>query len=370
MRITTGHIVPSVRPSHRSPAEIARELRALIAEGAKLKPAGSARDHPDILLTRPYLPRFRIALFDTTYYLGAVRQDPQIRFFVAFVVQAHGARRPALIHPRIFYKDVSLVWRSASHVVRSEDEHWIGKGEARSVLCEGDEYLASSEETTNLPLEIQGALESTMLRCERIVTDTRAVALVLRQGTANRIAPFRDFTAPRERARADRRNLINGGRRIARFTRRGDPTSLVFSAGFEPDFAARPLESSRFTSRLYGGRVTRWRIASHNRQVQYLFFSAPRHAWIGACQPTTRDLTSYGVRSLDAEVDEELLMPGYEYHLVDEHGHVPAVTRQVPAGFEGVPSAIDPHRVDTSAWLDRVPVIEAFRRTLARVDAH
>ena len=57
-------------------------------------------------------------------------------------------------------------------------------------------------------------------------------------------------------------------------------------------------------------------------------------------------------------------MPGYEYHLADDDGHVPEETRQIPAGFEGEPSREDPNRVDASAWLDRVPVIAEFRRVL------
>lgn len=366
MRITTGHVVTSSRPAALTPAQVSRELRTLITDGAAVKAVGEARNDPRALLTRAYLPRFRLSLFDTRYYLSGVRQDPQIRFFVAHVVQARDGRRPSTIHPRIFYKDVSLVWRSASHLVRSEHDHWIGKGEVRSVFSQGHEYLVSAEETTNLPLEIQCALETLMLRCEKVITDTRAVALVLRRGAEHRIAPFKDFTGPRARARADRRNLINGGRRIARFIRRGDPGSLVFTRGFEPDFTAGFLERNRFTSRLYGGSVMRCRVLSRNAKVQYLFFAAPRHAWIGACQATTADITSYGVRSIDAWVDEELLMPGYEYHLTDEFGQVPDVTRQVPATFEGTPSVIDPNRVDTSAWLDRVPVIQAFRRALAR----
>jgi hypothetical protein len=366
MRITTGHIVPSARPAPLAPAQVAREFRAHLAGGAAIKAVGGARDDPRVLLTRAYLPRFRLSLFDTTYYLSAVRQDPQIRFFVAHVMQTPTGRRARTIHPRIFYKDVSLVWRSASHLVRSDNEHWIGKGEVRAIFSNGHEYLVSAEETTNLPLEIQSALETLMVRSQRVVTDSRAVALVLRQGGAQRIAPFHDFTGPRERARADPRNLINGGRRIARFTRRGDPTSLVFTRGFEPDFAAGFLELSRFRSRLYGGRVTRCRILSRNAQVQYLFFAAPRHAWVGACQPTTTDLTSYGVRSIDAWVEEDLLMPGYEYHLADERGKVAEVTRQVPANFVGTPSPVDPNRVDTSAWLEQVPVLRSFRRALAR----
>ena len=35
-------------------------------------------------------------------------------------------------------------------------------------------------------------------------------------------------------------------------------------------------------------------------------------------QATTTDLSSFGVRTLDASVDEDLLLPGFEYHFMDE----------------------------------------------------
>jgi hypothetical protein len=228
----------------------------------------------------------------------------------------------------------------------------------------GYDICASAEETTNLPLEIQSALDCALSRSSRIVRDSRTVELVLRRGSENRIAPFDDFPGPRKRARSDPRNLVNRGRRVARFARRGEPESLVFAPGFEPDFRGGTIEISSLSSRLYGGLVARHRIVSKNEKVQYLFYAAPRQTWVGACQPTTRDITSYGVRSLDALVDEELLMPGYEYHQPDENGHVPDELRQVPEGFEGANSTLDPARVDTSPWLDRVPVLREFRRTL------
>jgi len=357
-----SRVVPSVQPSTAPPARVVRDFRALLAAGARLAPAGEARHDPCALLRGGYTPRYRISLFDTDFYLTNVRQNPEIRFFVAYVAQARGARVPRAVYPRIFYKDVSLVWRAASHYVCENGEIWIGKGDVRIVLEKGCEYVVSDEDTTNLPLEMQSALETLLRRVTAVSADRRAIPLLLRRGAPGRLAPFADFSAPRRRARADPRKLPNGGRRIARFARRGDPSSLVFARGFEPDFDDGIVEVASSRSRLYGGDVRRYRIAARNREAQYLFFAGPRHVWIGACQATTTALTSFGVRSVDAVVDEALLLPGYEYDLFDPSAGEPEVCRQIPAGFEGAPSEVDPQRSDTSRWLERMPVIQAFRR--------
>ena len=49
----------------------------------------------------------------------------------------------------------TLIWRSASHVVRSEHENWVGKGDVTVVVEEGFETVTSAEETTDLPLELR-----------------------------------------------------------------------------------------------------------------------------------------------------------------------------------------------------------------------
>ena len=102
-------VVPSVRLERVPPAQVTRDFRRLLAEGAQLCPAGSARRRPGLLLSSGYLPHYRFRLFDTTFYLADVRQNPDIRFYVAYL-QRDGGRE---VHPRIFYKDVSLIWRSA-----------------------------------------------------------------------------------------------------------------------------------------------------------------------------------------------------------------------------------------------------------------
>ena len=351
-------VIPSVRPSSRSAPQIAREFRARLARGARILPAGLARRAPARLLLSRYLPRYAIELFDTTFYLTDVRQNDDIRFFVAYVAGAPGAPRDE-IYPRIFYKDVSLVWRVASHFVRSARENWIGKGDVHWVVEGDDEMLCSAESTTDLPFEMQTALETLLRRAPRIARDERAVPLVLRRGPDDRIAAYRDFTGPRRRAQADRRNRVHGGRPVARFTRRLDPGSLRFATGYQPDFARGVIETAASTSTLYGGRLRRFRILSANRRIQYLFMAAPRQVWIVPPQATTTELSSYGVRTVDVLVDEDLCVPGYEYHQGEGPGE-----SQIPRGYAGAVSPQDPSRSDASPWLDRLPVIQEFRRKL------
>ncbi|MBW2396055.1 MAG: hypothetical protein JRG95_17510 [Deltaproteobacteria bacterium] len=117
---------------------------------------------------------------------------------------------------------------------------------------------------------------------------------------------------------------------------------------------------------MYHGRLRRFRIASTNRKVQYLFFAGRRQIWIGALQATTTELSSFGLRTIDVEAPEELLLPGYEYHFLDEAEDPPEFITQIPPGFAGPSSKVDPVRADTSGWLDQVPVIQEFRRQVLR----
>jgi hypothetical protein len=340
--------------------QVEREFRRLLAQGARLRPMGTARRAPRTLLSRGYTPKYKVGLFDATFYLTNIRQNPDIRFFVAYVAQP-GSRD---LHPRIFYKDISLVWRSASHLVRSDGENWIGKGDLRTVVVHGEELEVSAEETTDLPLELQMALEILARRPSRVPRDDTALALVVRSGPDDRLDPYQDFVGPRRRAAADPRNRINGGRSIARFTRRGDPGSLRFVKGFEPDFAKGLLETGDSKSRLYGGRLRRFRILSRNRRIQYLFFAGPHHVWIVPPQATTTELSSYGVRTIDVITDEDLCIPGYEYHFMDDSEDPPVLHSQIPEGFAGEPSAHDASRADASPWLERLPVVQEFRKQL------
>jgi hypothetical protein len=357
-------LVPAVQPDRITPRQVSADFRALLREGAELRPAGEARGDPDRLLASGRLPRHRLRLFHATYYLTDLRFDKDIRFLIAYVALSEpslGGGRVRQIHPRIVYKDPSLTWRVASHVILSPEGNWIGKGEVKWGRHDGERVLHSAEETSVLPYELQPALD-TISRREKARRDHQAVPLVLRAAPEGRIEPYADFTAPRRRARA--RGRIHGGRPVARFTRSGDPTSLVFARGYEPDFEGGVLEVSRSRSRLYGGTVRKFRVLSKGRTIQWLFAAAPRHVWVNPPQALTTELSSYGVRTLDVEVPEELCVPGYEYHYLDEHADPPALHSQIPAGFAGEPSPADPSRADASRWIEQLPVIREFRARL------
>ena len=358
-------LVTGVGPAQRSAASVGRELLALLEAGARLHCAGAAREEPRRLLELGYAPKARIDLFATTFYLTHPRQNPDLRFFVAYVAQADPVRGGTDIHARILYKDVSLIWRVASHVQLFSDELWIGKGETRLVRADGHVHEESIEATTDLPLEIQPALEALNRRVRRPRHDRRALALILRSAPRDRLRPYRDFTAPRRRAAADPRNLVHGGREVLFFTRPGDPTSLEIARGFEPDFASAPIEQSAGASSLYGGLVRRLRFLSVNGRIQYLFFVAPAHAWMAPPQALTTELSSYGVRTVDVLADEDAFVPGFEYHFEEEGEGGSTLHSQIPAGYAGLHHELDDARADASAWLDRLPVIQELRAALA-----
>lgn len=365
MHIPT-EIAPSVCVPGASGRRTEREFFQRLDAGLDLRVAGSARARPRKLLSLGYTPKHRFDLFDTAFYLTNVRQNEDIRFFVAYVVQRRGHSGRAEAHPRIFYKDVSLIWRSVSHYARVHGRRWIGKGDVVVVSDGEDDFVSSVESTTDLPFEMQTALEGLCRAVRRIPTDDAAVELILRRAPAHRVEPYRDFTGPRRAAQADRRNLVNGGRSIAWFQRSNDPTSLRFAKGYEPDFARGVIERSVLSSRIYGGRVRRFRILSRNRSIQYLFCAGRRHAWIIPPQALTTELSSYGVRTIDVKADEDLCVPGYEYHFMDETVDPPALFSQIPAGFAGAASEVDDDRADASRWLDPMPVIREFRARVLR----
>jgi len=136
--------------------------------------------------------------------------------------------------------------------------------------------------------------------------------------------------------------------------------------GFEPNFKSGVLERSRSKSRLYGGILRRFRILSTNRKIQYFFLAGPNHVWIIPPQATTTQLSSYGVRTIDVRADDDLFIPGFEYHYMEEDplddGSPPELYSQIPKGFAGAISLHDDAKADASPWLDKIPVIRKFRR--------
>lgn len=354
-------ICKSVRPSQQSPVEVFREFQALLKGGCKLLPSGIAKQDPSLLGERRYRPRYKIELFGTTFFVADLCQNPELRYYLVYVWQ--GGRK---IWPRIFYKDLSLVWRAASHFVNRDGEFWIGKGDVRVERRGEDEFIESVESTTDLPLEIQDALEGLMARVKKVRKDSRVLDLVLRNAPATRIEAYADFTGPRRRAAANPGNLIHGGRRIARLRRKNDPSSAVFVKGYEPDFERGIIDRSQSSSGLYGGVIERVRIKSRNGKVQYLFFSGPRHTWIIPPQALTTELSSFGLRTIDVAADDDLFVPGYEYHYLDESVDPPEFYSQIPEGYAGEPSAYSADRASTAKWLDALPVIQDFRRKVLR----
>lgn len=353
-------VVTGVVPERATPAQTVRAFRRLLDEGARLAPAGSARRDPEVLLGRRYLPRTEIRLFDARYFLTDYRFNEALGFFVGYVALG---QHPKRIYPRIFYKDSSLVWRVASHFVHDHREYWIGKGDVRWERHAGEEVLSSVEETTNLPYEVQAAFD-TASRQQRRRKDDEAIELILREGPSSRLRPYADFVQPRRAAAA--RYRINGGRPIARFRRASDPASLVFVSGYEPDFTEGVLEVARSASKFFGGALRKFRILSTNRQIQYYFVASPQHAWINPPQALTTELSTYGVRVDDVFADEHLSIPAYEYHDEADEDDPDAAPSQIPTGYAGDPHPNDPHRADATAWIEALPVIEAFRAKVLR----
>jgi hypothetical protein len=355
-------IVPSVDLSDSSPGQVAREFRKLIDSGGRIRAAGEAKNDPLRLLSAGYTPKHALSLFGTRFYLTNVRKNPAIRFVVAYVVPPAPGDGRCEIYPRIFYKDLSLVWRAASHMIATGGDFWIGKGDVTNVVRNGFEITHCVESTTDLPFEMQAALEKVNQETRGARVDHQALFLVLRNGPSTRLEPYRDFTEPRRSAAANRRNLINGGRSIARFTRKNDPASLRIVDGFEPDFKGGIIEVSELKSVLYHGDLRRFRIVSRNRKIQYMFFSGPKHVWIIPPQALTTELSTFGVRTIDVVADEDLFVPGYEYHYLVEDADEPEQFSQIPEGYAGAQSEHQSDRADASAWLDEIPLIREFRR--------
>ena len=362
-------VVPAAVPAPMEPAEVRRALRALLEAGAKLRPVGTARRDPSVLLRGQWAPTALVELFGNLFFVSDYFQTPQLRFFVVLVAQPGVDGRVRVIHPRIFYKDGSLSWRSASHMVSSDDDFWIGKGDVCLRREGGQEWEESSESTTDLPFELQDAMEELARRTRNVRHGAEALDLVLRNAPATRLRAYRDFTGPREEAARNPRNLIHGGRSIARIRARAgrkDPASLAFAAGYEPDFRGGVVQCSSSRSVLYGGRLRRYRILSRNRRVQYLFFAGRRQVWMLPPQALTTVLSSYGVRTVDVVVDDDLVCPAYEYHFLDDTEDPPVFYSQIPEGFAGKTAPTDPSRADASPWLDRLPVMQEFRRVVLR----
>ncbi len=359
-------LVVDVRPADLTSRSVAREFRDLIGHGVKILAAGSMRHDPQQLLKLGQQPRFKLEIFDTRFYLTELRQIPEIRFYVAYIMQPDRNTGRLKIHARIIYKDLSLTWRAASHLCHEEGELWIGKGDVRSEVRGGYEIIESDEATTDMPLELQAALEGLSCSETHRRTNPKLLAMILRSAPGDRIEPYRDFSEPRRRAASNPANRINGGQSIARFVNPADPGSLQFVAGYEPDFCHGIVERSTSQSKLYGGQMLRFRILSSNKAIQYYFIAGPQHTWIFPPQTLTTELSSFGVRTISVVADDDLFLPGYEYHYVEETKNGPQCYSQIPRGFAGPPCPFDENKADASPWLDRIPIIQQFKQEVLK----
>ena len=61
-----ARIVREVRPADATPREVQRAVDALLADGCRIRPAGTARARPAELLRR-YPPRSALRLFDASF---------------------------------------------------------------------------------------------------------------------------------------------------------------------------------------------------------------------------------------------------------------------------------------------------------------
>lgn len=359
-------VIPNVELDDATTTRVRNQFKELLATTHKLSINGLARDRHTNYLPKRYPPYFSLRLFDYRFFLSSLRESLGFTFFVAFVQPGEraGRGRQRTIYPRIFYKDSSLIWRSATHYIRTENEHWIGKGAIKPVWENGREMWYSAEETTDLPLEIMAALDHASQLSPRARSDHAALGLVLKNAPDDRVEPYQDFEKPRQRAANNPNERINNGKPIAWFDDPGDPGSLQFEAGFAPDFSAAPVGISKARSRLYGGAIRKIRVLSENNKIQYLFIHGPRHVWIIPPQSLSSTLMSYGVRPIDVEIDDRVCLPGFEFHYIDDSVEPPVLHSQIPPGFAGRASRIDPGRADTRSWTDAMPVIAEFRRRL------
>ncbi len=357
MTAIASRIVANAKLVDKTPRQVAREFREMLASGYKLRVDGQAKDDPTTLLERGYVPKYEAELFGVRFFLCHLKTSHDLKLMPAYVMLPPKRGRP-VIHARVFYKDVSLVWRAASHYINTPEDKWIGKGAIKWVRKRGVEGPESAEETTNLPFELQPALDDASRRSRRAKPDPAVLFLVLRNAPAHRLEPYHDFAAPRQRAMSDPANRINGNRSIAWFNDDYDPSSLEIEPGFEPDFRA-VVDVATTYSVMYGGEVRKYRIASRNRRIQYLFARGPKHVWLVYPQSFTVELSSYGLRTVDVIADEEISIPGYEFADNDGSGEV---DDQIPPGFAGEVCEYDPDRSDASPWNDRLPIVRKFRR--------
>jgi hypothetical protein len=59
--------------------------------------------------------------------------------------------------------------------------------------------------------------------------------------------------------------------------------------------------------------------------------------------------------------DDDLFIPGYEYHHLEENGELYS---QIPTGYVGETCPFDDAKADASPWLNELPIIKLFKRQI------
>ena len=355
-------IIKNVLPKDWSEKQVGIEFKKLINKGFQLDVKGQAKGRAPDYLPRTRPPKHVVDLFGVRYFLSDICREAGFRFFVAYLVMPQNGKHLKRIYPRIFYKDSSLIWRSASHLIKTGKEHWIGKGDLKPIVEDGEINYYSAEETTNLPYEMDAALDTISRSSAEVIVDKLAQEMVLRNAPEHRVEPYADFTQPRRKAMQNPKYAINQNKKIAWFNNADKPSSLRIETGFEPDFKNGLIDTSASRSKMYGGEINKYRIASKNRQVQYLFITGLTQAWIIPPQPLDNLIISYGVRAVDAEIDDNLCIPGFEFHYLEFDDEPDSLYSQIPKGFVGPASEADPDRASASPWIEELPVMKKFRK--------
>ena len=254
-------ILPGVQPDPRDPRALATEFRAALADGVRLRPSGEAKQDPTPAANSPlrgalsHRPLPGSNLSDRV----PLRRQPEFHGRVRRTVGVLRSRRRVRTTRGSSTKDSSLVWRVATHFVRSEDDNWIGKGDTKWELIRRRRVL----------VQRGGDREPAFSRCRKRSTSLAGAArshggITTRSrsscSAATEIAsnPFAEFVTPRRRAAE--RYRIHGGKPIARFHSQGRSQHAALREGLRTGLPTRGWwTQSSSHSKLYGGPVTKFR---------------------------------------------------------------------------------------------------------------
>ena len=152
----------------------------------------------------------------------------------------------------------------------------------------------------------------------------------------------------------------------------GNPPSGVASGRRTPATATEPERAARSAQRTRRSRSranSEARKQPQSRASQREAGSASMRSGSAAGRErerdregTTKGAVAAAAAAAEVEHAEDLCGPGYEYDFLAETVDPPLLHSQIPAGYVGRQSEVDPMRADAAPWLDKLPVIREFRR--------